>query len=412
MHVRLTPVLSVLVAALLIAAYSADSTAAKRDPDGLVVHEWGTFTTVAGPDGTPVEWLPLSGPADLPCFVERFSPRNAIKALTNVSACLTYDAAKRELPGRVRMETPVLYFYSPAHTRANVRVAFPQGLITEWYPRASVFLPPVSRATLQQPRVGSVIDWRNVEILPDVSGALPTESTGSHYYAARATDAAPVRVNGQIEKFLFYRGVAGFDVPLAAVALGGGAVRVTTRGSRELRSVMLVANTNGMLRYRLHGTLRGEATLAASSDATDRQSLRLELERALVGSGLYPKEARAMVETWRDSWLEEGTRVFYILSPRSVDEVLPLTVDPMPREVRRVFVGRMEVITPEMTEAVGRAIDNNDEAALARYGRFLGPIAERIAAGVSSPSEQARVRSVADAAFRAYASRGPGCSAQ
>ena len=38
---------------------------------GLTVHEWGTFTTVAGKGGRAIDWLPLSGPVDLPCFVVR-----------------------------------------------------------------------------------------------------------------------------------------------------------------------------------------------------------------------------------------------------------------------------------------------------------------------------------------------------
>src|SRR5580658_559406 len=41
---------------------------------GLVVHEWGTFTSVAGADGQAVEWTPLSAPSDLPCFVTVLNP--------------------------------------------------------------------------------------------------------------------------------------------------------------------------------------------------------------------------------------------------------------------------------------------------------------------------------------------------
>ena len=35
----------------------------------LEVHEWGTFTSVAGADGQAESWRPFSGPSDLPCFV-------------------------------------------------------------------------------------------------------------------------------------------------------------------------------------------------------------------------------------------------------------------------------------------------------------------------------------------------------
>ena len=32
------------------------------DPAGLTVHEWGTFTSIAGRDGQAMEWQPLTGP--------------------------------------------------------------------------------------------------------------------------------------------------------------------------------------------------------------------------------------------------------------------------------------------------------------------------------------------------------------
>ena len=76
----------------------------------LVTHEWGTFTSVAREDGTAVEWAPLLGPGDLPCFVTR--ARGIYKSLAR---------------GLVRMETPVLYFYPQHDMTLSVHVAFPQG---------------------------------------------------------------------------------------------------------------------------------------------------------------------------------------------------------------------------------------------------------------------------------------------
>ena len=88
--------------------------------DQLAVHEWGTFTTVAGEDGRAIEWLPLSGPTDLPCFVEHFRNSNTIKILpTEDARLIDYETARSRLWGKVRMETPVLYFYGSAReTRA------------------------------------------------------------------------------------------------------------------------------------------------------------------------------------------------------------------------------------------------------------------------------------------------------
>lgn len=304
------------------------------------------------------------------------------------------------------METPVIYFYSPKAITANVRVIFPHGVLTEWYPRGLVALPPLNKGTLRDARVGSVIDWRDVEVAPDATPSFRTESGESHYYAARETDAAPIRVKGETEKFLFYRGVGGFTVPLSAVAMDDGSVRVTNLGERDLRSVMLFENRNGRIGVRMHGALRREATLVAPSLTASLDSLRADLARVLTEAGLYPKEANAMVETWRDSWFEEGTRVFYILPSPAVDAILPLTIDPVPAQVERVFVGRMEVVTRHTADTVAAAIRANDVATLQRYGRFLGPIAERLAA---AGGERATIERVTNAAFTAYANRGPAC---
>ena len=64
---RLTPIAILLALSTLAAAHAPANASGP-----LVVHEWGTFTSVAGQDGRAVDWLPLSGPPDLPCFVDRF----------------------------------------------------------------------------------------------------------------------------------------------------------------------------------------------------------------------------------------------------------------------------------------------------------------------------------------------------
>ena len=84
-----------------------------------------------------------------------------------------------------------------------------------------------------------------------------------------------------------------------------------------------------------------------------------------------------MIETWRDSWFEEGTRLFYIVPPRDIDSILPLDIQPAPAQVARVFVGRMEIITPAIQEEIQQAVAKNDRATLEKYGRFLEPIAKR-----------------------------------
>ena len=56
----------------LTTAGAAQAPSGANPPPPCVVHEWGTFTSIAGPDGRAVEWLPLSRPNELPGFVKRF----------------------------------------------------------------------------------------------------------------------------------------------------------------------------------------------------------------------------------------------------------------------------------------------------------------------------------------------------
>jgi hypothetical protein len=184
---------------------------------------------------------------------------------------------------------------------------------------------------------------------------------------------------------------------------------VSNLGASPLGGVILFQNLDGRVGYRVHGTLDGEATLVAPPAIDDPAAVRIELERILVEAGLYPREARAMVATWRDSWFEEGTRVFYVLAPSDVDEILPLAIDPHPVQVARVFVGRMEVITPEALDSVRRAIATGDPGALGRYGRFLGPMSDRLAASGAAESEKACIKDAANAALAAYASQPARC---
>ncbi len=116
----------------------------------------------------------------------------------------------------------------------------------------------------------------------------------------------------QHEKFLFYRGVGRFQPPLSA-RLSDEKVTVENRGSDAVPAVFLFENRGGRLGYRNAGALKDAVTLDKPLlDGTFTQLLH-DLETTLVAQGLFPKEAQAMVETWRDSWFEEGSRLIYIV---------------------------------------------------------------------------------------------------
>jgi hypothetical protein len=57
---------------------------------------------------------------------------------------------------------------------------------------------------------------------------------------------------------------------------------------------------------------------------------------------------------------------------------LPLSIQPAPANIQRVFVGRMELLSPATQEAIQTAVATHDKSTLAKYGRFLGPMVETI----------------------------------
>jgi hypothetical protein len=375
----------------LVASFAASLVALAQDkqaaPTRLVVHEWGTFTSIYGADGTMLEWQPLIGD-DLPDFV--YSRRA-------VSAPVDYSNSKK-VPSRQRMETPVLYFYPSREMTVDVAVGFPQGLITEWYPRVRSFTPALGDGRKPIPVAGGSVRWGPVRLLPDAKAELPRQGESKHYYHARETDSAVVRACAQedhekpeFEKYLFYRGVGDFDLPLEIRAHDGLRLSVRNPGRRDVPCLFAIhVNADKSGRYRALDALRaGDSRDIAIDGPTlphDELVKRLggELEEQLVKLGLYRKEAAAMVATWNDSYFETpGTRLLYPLPSTMTDEILPLTITPKPTEVTRVIVARVDILTPEQTESVVSTIrDLGDESfdvreaaskRIAAYGRFADP---------------------------------------
>jgi hypothetical protein len=320
--------------------------------DRLTVHEWGTFTSIANSNGVPQIWLPLSEPSDLPCFVHRFEGVRV----------------KGAVQGTVRMETPVLYFYSPRPTTASVHVDFRGGILTEWYPRAQV------EPDFRNP---ATIEWNPIRISREEQ-ALPIEPGVSHYYAARNTDALNVESGGEHDKLLFYRGVGTFDVPLRAALSADGQLLISNKGSPALPLVVAFENHGGRIRYATLREFTGPSIVELKDQTHSLGELREELEADLVQHGLYPTEATAMLDTWRGSWFEEGLRVIYTVPKSVVDQVLPLAIMPQPVEIARAYVGRVEVLAPWMRNEITLALRNGDITMLSKYGRFLQSFMQQI----------------------------------
>jgi hypothetical protein len=376
--------LSVAALPLLFHAQTPSS-----DP-ALTAHEWGTFTSIAGKDGRAADWLPLTGSTDLPAFVEHFQTPNF----------------KGGVRGTVRMETPVLYFYTNHTTTLSVHVSFAQGLITEWYPHANSVEPAglQTQARLaayyndwnrRQKQPDSSISWDSVTLESGTSATLLREDSTNHYYAARQTSSTPLRIKtqtgDQTEKFLFYRGVASFSVPMSVKLTHSEKIVAQNLTTQEIPAMLLFERRGDMIGFRIADASGAQPTLDPPELNANMGSLRQAVEDMLIAQGLYQDEAQAMFETWRDSWFEEGSRLLYIVPRQFVDSVLPLSINPAPAQTVRVFVGRLELVTPATQRAVEQAFATHDHATLSRYNRFLIPILESMIAGEKNSAKKAQL---------------------
>jgi hypothetical protein len=371
------------VAALLVALFGLllrQTARAQQSPDSpLIVHEWGTFTSIAGDDGNALLWLPVATKSDLPTFVEHF--RN-----TNV---------KGGLRGTVRMETPVIYFYSPRQVTVAARVSFSSGLITEWYPHASQVQPADSQPFLLEPQTTGSIGWDAITVSPTTNATLRHETTSSHYYAARETSANIVSVQTssgkQLEKFLFYRGASLFAPPLSAKVLAAGQLELKSNAGGGV-TIILFERCGDKLGYRVSSLDSSGAIMDTPSTSGTLDSLYSDFEDVLVAQGLYRDEAHAMLETWHDSWFGEGSRLFYIVPRQFVDTVLPLSIRPAPTRLSRVFVGRIELVTHATENAVEVALLSRDHETLEKYSRFVLPIVDTIITRYPDATRAERLR--------------------
>jgi hypothetical protein len=342
-----------VLAALACGLAAADDPKNNPSPgaDGaLVVHEWGTFSTFSGSDGKNQKFYPYDN--DLPDFVHSYIPHNAKQGPEG---------------GLISLETPVIYFYSEKPLKASVQVDFPKGTMTEWYPFAE--------------RTAKRLTWKGIKVTPKGEDGPNDEKKQSRYFAARETDAVPLsvsfysqeqgRTTAEHEKFLFYRGVGDFALPLTVRAKGEGKFEVAWDGKAPTDDLILVQIKDGKLRFQPFkldaSTDGGRADVRVPDADASTEKLSDTVVKQLISKGLTEKEARAMVKTWSSAWFgEEGTRVLYILPDALTDELLPLKIEPKPSSLVRVLVGRHDVLTPEKEkriDALTAVVDNvNDDA--------------------------------------------------
>ncbi len=351
---------SLLVAALFLIVSNVTS----ASPDPLVVHEWGTFTSLQDETGRTIGGINTDD-EPLPNFVH-----DLLRGRTDASEGSIFS---KGLPGgsrseiTMRLETPVIYFHRPhgsAPQAVDVSVQFLGGLLSQFYPDATTnvdqsdLFPTIDVKTL------GMLRWSGIRVGTNVAGP----KTDSHVWLApRNVDADDVTASsGESERYLFYRGVGHIDAPILAKRGGPDLTFEIPERYRMVNSVnwriaklwLAKFDSDGSCHAVDLGPLDEAGALAATIPSAqtqhhmDLQQLRTSMKQALVYAGLFDDEADAMLSTWEKSYFKSGgLRLFYLVPRDWTDRFLPLKLS-VDAKIDRVMMGRLELVSPEQRNAL------------------------------------------------------------
>ena len=329
----------------------------------LVVHEWGTFTALQDEDGNAITGV-NSDDEPVPSFVHRY-PGSLLSGFASTDMILMKGLPMMHPDVRMRMETPVIYFYpEDPKTMApiDVKVSFKGGWISEFYPKGDVKSPGVfdlktkeghvyqGVGRLDPGKTGS-IEWKGITL--GAADQIP-KTKDEVWLAPREVDASVVKMpSGETEKYIFYRGVGNMESPLRVQTRGTTLKLNVDKGVPITVAWLVDIRRDGSIAWReIDMKTAQTASRFESGDYAPaaESGLKAAMHRALVEDGLYEKEAAAMLKTWDAAYFKSyGTRVFYLLPQSWTDQVLPLELSRDARVVR-TMVGRVKLVTPEHHE--------------------------------------------------------------
>jgi hypothetical protein len=328
----------ILIAASILALSTAPLSSAAQ---GLVAHVWGTFATLHGQYGENVSGLYLkeSWPEFFSRYI-RFFPGGENR----------YGQSSPALQGAsVIMESPVICLYSKKRRDFVVNAGFGSGMTLPEYQA-----PDGVNDDIFRPFPGW-IQWDTRVTPPGTEGALslPQElqTTTSRSLRGSDTDRADAAYS-ESEKFLFYRGVGNFTVPLGASFNNFGELVVTNRCAEAIPYVFVYNSKDGE-----SGEIWWTGRLGAcevrniTAPTTERDPSLLtgkltEFEDEIVAAGLFRKEAEALLATWYKSYFgTPGLRLLWIVPKGFTNTILPVSFTPAPDGLQRVLIGRSEIPT-------------------------------------------------------------------
>lgn len=344
--------------------------------DRLIVHEWGTFTSLQDEHGQELPGINTDD-EPVPEFVHNLNPfLLSSPVLSSLHWQYRMKGAPRVHPFvTMRLETPVIYCYPPATwpagTSLDVSVQFRGGWLTEFYPRAEASAPGLKEGQFNfgelTSETTSSLAWNGVKLGGNAAGP---ETNSPVWLAPRKVESANVTAaSGESERYLFYRGIGRQRAPLRAVmdhkqgqiSLFANFDEVlSSRQTEQIPALWLVHVRDGrecavrsLTGFSVSGDQSAElARLSYRFQPSDfrndsQQRLTTAMRSALVAAGLYVDEANALLTTWQKSYFHSpGLRLFYMVPRVWTDHYLPLTVTGDPK-IERVMVGRLELVSDE-----------------------------------------------------------------
>ena len=340
--------------------------------DNLVVHEWGTFTSLQNEDGQSLPGINIDD-EPVPKFVHNLNP-HVLADSYSLRHVQMKGAPQRHPYVTMRLETPIIYFYPPKGAdkplTIDVDVAMRGGWLTEFYPKAKADAPGLKSGNFEfgkiTPATLGTLSWRNLQIGGEGRGP----ETDEHVWTApRQVDAANVtNSEGESERYLFYRGVANLDAPLRlsqisssqSYAIRGnfGAVLSPSEtvdigplwlvdirhdggcAFRQIERITAGADEDAVLGHVPSGFRDEEYSSENLAD------LKRTMHSALTADGLYGDEATGLLSTWQRAYFKSpGLRLFFLVPRAWTDHYLPLSLSKK-ADVVRTMVARVELISP------------------------------------------------------------------
>jgi hypothetical protein len=210
-----------------------------------------------------------------------------------------------------------------------------------------------------------------------------------------ASSNAPGSSETESERFIFYRGLGEVPLPIN-VRLANGRISGSTSEREGLHHLFTLRVENGRGAYTYRTALRPDESLHDPLPSIDdarpldqfAEEVAAHVAKRLSESGLYRPEALAMVNTWKSSYFKtDGVRLLFVMPQSWTDRFIPMRVEPAPKELVRVMVGRVELLDARREKRAEDAIRDLGSASAAvrerafdtlrAEGRYVEPIVRR-----------------------------------